>query len=67
MTPKRIEALRYFAPHPNGVAWLGRDGPTRQMLQACVRDGFIEVVKPPGGVGMIRWKLSAIGRARLGI
>lgn len=67
MSPSRRKALQYFAKLPNGASWLDENGPSRAMLRRMVAEGQLEVIHPPGGVGMIRWKLSAIGRARLGI
>lgn len=63
----RMNALQYFARHPHGVSWFERGSPSKAMIDLMIRKGEVEKVQPPGGVGMVRFKLTAIGRARLGL
>ena len=67
MSPSRRKALEYFGRFPAGTKWLDRLGPSQAMIRRMRKDGELEMVPPVGGVGMMTYKLTAIGRTRIGL
>lgn len=68
ISPSRRKALEYFARFPSGTKWIDVVlGPSASMRRRMIREGELELLPPPGGIGMLTYKLTAIGRARLGL
>ncbi|HCE07069.1 MAG TPA: hypothetical protein DEQ40_00415 [Oxalobacteraceae bacterium] len=64
MTPTKRAALQWFYAH-GMVGWFDRTAPSQAMRNKLEREGLIEVVPCNQTVHVVRYRLSAAGRAVL--
>lgn len=61
MSPSRRKALEYFAKSPAGTKWLDALSPSKPMIRRMIEDGELELIPPPGNVGMMTYRLTMKG------